>query len=129
MLNMQPLFRKKKKKIVNSYINVVDAFDLVGYGIVWRMWMWMLMTLMMIMMFLEDGDEALADDKFEEGGNLVDEGNDAGGHDGNGDMGDVTYDWHNIDYDDLARHGKWVNRVGFRSGQFGYRSIRLQGQK
>ena len=41
---------------------------------------------------LEDGDEALADDEFEEGGNLVDEGNDVGGHDGNGDMGDVTYD-------------------------------------
>ena len=27
---------------------------------------------------LEDGDEALADDEFEESGNLVDEGNDAG---------------------------------------------------
>ena len=46
---------------------------------------------------LEDGDEALADDEFVEGGNLVDEGNDAGGHDGNGDMGDLTYDWYNID--------------------------------
>ena len=46
---------------------------------------------------LEDGDEALADDEFVEGGTLVDEGNDAGGHDGNGDMGDLTYDWYNID--------------------------------
>nr|POE92558.1 hypothetical protein CFP56_42983 [Quercus suber] len=54
----------------------------------------------------EDGDEALADDEFKEGGNLVDEGNDAGGYDGNGDMGDVTYDWYNIDYDDIARRGK-----------------------
>ena len=78
---------------------------------------------------LEDGDEALANDEFEEGGNLVDEGNDVGGHDGNGDMGDVTYDWYNIDYDDPARCGKWVNQVGFGSGQLGYGSIGLQGQK
>ena len=41
---------------------------------------------------LKDGDKALADDEFEEGGILVDERNDAGGHDGNGDVGDVTYD-------------------------------------
>ena len=78
---------------------------------------------------LEDRDEALADDEFEEDGNLVDEGNDAGGHDGNGDVGDVTYDRYNTDYDDLDRHGKWVGRVGFGLGQLGYRSIGLQGQK
>lgn len=55
---------------------------------------------------LEDGDKALADEEFEEGGNFLDEGNDAGGHDGNGDVGDVTYDCYNIDYDDLARRGR-----------------------
>ena len=70
---------------------------------------------------LEDGDEAFVDDEFEEGGNLVDEGNDVKGHDGNGDMGDVTYDWYNIDYDDPARRGKWVNQAGFGSGQLGCR--------
>ena len=31
-----------------------------------------------------------------------------GGHDGNCDVGDVTYDWYNTDYDDLARCGKRV---------------------
>ena len=66
---------------------------------------------------LEDGDEALANDEFEEGGNLVDEGNDARNHDGNGDVGDVTYDWYNTDYDDLASCGKWVGRVNWVIGQ------------
>ena len=78
---------------------------------------------------LEDRDEALADDEFEEDGNLVDEGNDAGGHDGNGDVGDVTYNWYNTDYDDQARCGKRAGRVGFRLGQLGYGLIRLRGQK
>ena len=31
-----------------------------------------------------------------------------GGHDGNCDVGDVTYDWYNTDYDDPARCGKRV---------------------
>ena len=31
-------------------------------------------------------------------------------------MGDVTYDWYNIDYDDLARCGKRVNWARFGSG-------------
>ena len=41
---------------------------------------------------VEDWNEALANDKFEEGGNLVDEGNDARGNDGNGVMEDVDYE-------------------------------------
>ena len=73
---------------------------------------------------LEDGDKALAADEFEECGILVDEGNDAGGHDGNGDVGDVTYDWYNTNYDDLG-HGKWVGRVGFGLRQLGYGLIGL----
>ena len=51
---------------------------------------------------VEDWDEALANDKFEEGGNLVDEGNDARGNDGNGVMEDVDYEWYDSDYDDPA---------------------------
>ena len=43
---------------------------------------------------VEDGDEALADDEFEENGNLVDEGNDARGNDGNGAVEDVDYEWY-----------------------------------
>jgi len=119
-----------QKKIVNPYISVVDSSNLVGYGVGVED------VDVDVDDFdddndvdLEDGDEALADDEFEEDGNLVDEGNDAGGHDGNGDVGDVTYDWYNTDYDDLARHGKWVGQVGFGLGQLGYKSIGLQGQK
>ncbi|KAL0014690.1 hypothetical protein SO802_001759 [Lithocarpus litseifolius] len=51
---------------------------------------------------VEDGDEALADDEFEEGGNVVNEGNDARGKDENGAMGDVDYEWYDSDYDDSA---------------------------
>ena len=51
---------------------------------------------------VEDWDEALANDKFEEGGNLVDEGNDARGNNGNGVMEDVDYEWYDSDYDDPA---------------------------
>nr|POE83522.1 hypothetical protein CFP56_51055 [Quercus suber] len=51
---------------------------------------------------VEDWDEALVNDKFEEGGNLVDERNDAMGNDGNGVMEDVDYEWYNPDYDDPA---------------------------
>ena len=51
---------------------------------------------------VEDGDEALADDEFEENGNLVDEGNDARGNDGNGAVEDVDYEWYDSDYDDPA---------------------------
>ena len=47
-----------------------------------------------------DGDEALANNEFEEGGNLVDERNNAKGNDGNGVMGDVDYEWYDSDYDD-----------------------------
>ena len=43
---------------------------------------------------VEDWDEALADDEFEENGNLVDEGNDARGNDGNGAVEDVDYEWY-----------------------------------
>ncbi|KAK7846383.1 hypothetical protein CFP56_008037 [Quercus suber] len=60
---------------------------------------------------LEDVDEAFANNEFEEGGNLVDEGNDARCPDGNGDVGNMTYDWYNTDYDDLARHGKWTSCI------------------
>ena len=49
---------------------------------------------------VEGGDEALANDEFEEGSNLVDEGNDARGNDGNGAMGDVDYEWHDSNYDE-----------------------------
>ena len=49
---------------------------------------------------VEDGDDALVDDEFEEGGNLVDVGNDAKGHDMNGAMGDVTYEWYDSNCDD-----------------------------
>ena len=42
----------------------------------------------------KDGDEALADDEFKENGNLVDEGNDARGNDGDGVVGDVNYEWY-----------------------------------
>ena len=51
---------------------------------------------------VENGDEALADDEFEEGGNLVNEKNDARGKDGNGVVGDVDYEWYDSDYDDPA---------------------------
>ena len=51
---------------------------------------------------VEDGDKALADDEFKEGGNLVDEGNDARSNDGNGAGGDVDYEWYDSDYDDTA---------------------------
>ena len=51
---------------------------------------------------VEDGDGALADDEFEEGGNIVDEGNGVRGKDGNGVVGDVDYEWYDSDYDDLA---------------------------
>ena len=111
-------------------ISVVDASDLVGYGVGVED------VDVDVDDFdddndanLEDGDEPLTDDDFEEGGSLVDEGNDARGHDGNGDVEDVTYDWYNIDYDDLARCGKRAGRVGFGLGQLGYGSIKLRGQK
>ena len=51
---------------------------------------------------VEDGDEALADDEFEDGGNLVDDGNDARGNDGNGAVGDVDSEWYDFDYDNPA---------------------------
>ena len=51
---------------------------------------------------VEDWDEALANDKFEEGGNLVDERNDTRGNDGNGAVGDVDYEWYNSNYDNPA---------------------------
>ena len=51
---------------------------------------------------VEDGDEALADDEFEEGGNVVDEGNGVRAKDGNGAVGDVDYEWYDSDYDDPA---------------------------
>ena len=51
---------------------------------------------------VKDGDEALADDEFEEGGNIVDEGNGVRAKDGNGSMGDVDYEWYDFDYDDSA---------------------------
>ena len=41
---------------------------------------------------MEDGDDALVDDEFEVGGNLVDVVNDAKGHDVNGAMGDMAYE-------------------------------------
>uniref|UniRef100_A0A7N2MKG9 Uncharacterized protein n=1 Tax=Quercus lobata TaxID=97700 RepID=A0A7N2MKG9_QUELO len=94
--------------LLRCFRSVVDASDLVGYGVGVED------VDVDVGDFngdndvdLEDGDKALADDEFEECGILVDEGNDAGGHDGNGDVGDVTYDWYNTNYDDLARHGKW----------------------
>ena len=49
---------------------------------------------------VEDRDEALADDEFEEGGNVVDERNDVKGKDENGAMGDVDYEWYDFNYDD-----------------------------
>ncbi|KAK7827176.1 hypothetical protein CFP56_031343 [Quercus suber] len=49
---------------------------------------------------VEGRDEALTDDEFEKGGNLVDEGNDAKGNDENGVVGDVDYEWYNSDYDE-----------------------------
>ena len=51
---------------------------------------------------VEDRDEALADDEFEEGGNVVDERNDVKGKTENGAMGDVDYEWYDSDYDDPA---------------------------
>ena len=79
MLNMQPLFRKK---LLIRDISVVDASDLVGYGVGVED----VDVDVDVDDFddnndvdLEDGDEALTDDEFEEGGNLVDERNDVGG--------------------------------------------------
>ena len=46
---------------------------------------------------VEDGDGALVDDEFEEGGNIVDEGNGVRAR-----MGDVDYEWYDSDYDDPA---------------------------
>ena len=51
---------------------------------------------------VEDGDDALVDDEFEVSGNLVDVGNDSKGHDTNGAMGDVTYEWYDFNYDNPA---------------------------
>ena len=51
---------------------------------------------------VEDGNEALVDDKFEESGNVVDERNDVRGKDENGVVGDVDYELYDFDYDDLA---------------------------
>ena len=51
---------------------------------------------------VEDGDGALADDEFEESGNIVDEGNGVRGKDGNSVVGDVDYEWYDSNYDDPA---------------------------
>ncbi|KAK9994136.1 hypothetical protein SO802_023839 [Lithocarpus litseifolius] len=110
-----------QKKLLIRDINVVDASNLVGYSVGVED------VDVDVDDFdndndvdLEEGDEALADDEFEEGGNMGYEGNDVGGHDGNGDVGDVTYDWYNTDHDDPARRGTLVGGVRFRSGQLGY---------
>ena len=47
----------------------------------------------------KDGNEVLADDEFEENDNLVNEGNDARGNDGDGVMGDVNYEWYDSNYE------------------------------
>ncbi|KAK4605282.1 hypothetical protein RGQ29_013376 [Quercus rubra] len=52
---------------------------------------------------VEDRDEALADDEFEEGGNVVDERNDVKGKIENGAMGDVDYEWYDFNYGDPSQ--------------------------
>ena len=52
---------------------------------------------------VEDRDEALADDEFEKGGNVVDERNDVKGKTENGAMGDVDYEWYDFNYDDPSQ--------------------------
>ena len=52
---------------------------------------------------VEDEDEALVDDEFKEGGNVVDERNDVKGKTENGAMGDVDYEWYDFNYDDPSQ--------------------------
>ena len=51
---------------------------------------------------VEDGDGALADDEFEESGNIVDERKGVRGKDGNSVVEDVDYEWYDSNYNDPA---------------------------
>nr|POE49684.1 hypothetical protein CFP56_31137 [Quercus suber] len=67
-----------------------------------------------IILCLVDVDEALTDNEFEEGGNVVDEGNGVRAKDGNGVVGDVDYEWDNKQFKEFARayklkHGYGIN--------------------